>query len=414
MPHVQIESEIGPLQTVIVHRPGHEVELMHPQSAHDVLFDDILFLPRAAAEHDQFTATLRQFADVLEVETLLCEVLDRPDARAELLDALCTLYGCPSLRLPLAELPSDQLARQVLIGTPARLGPLASFLRADRFALPPMPNFYFTRDAAMCVYGRVLTGAMNSRARRGEACVMRTLFRYHPALASDGFYVDGADAHPPELTIEGGDLLVLRDDLLLVGQSERTSVAGIDALVEQLAEEEKQRWVIVQEIPRARPYIHFDMVFTLLDRDLCMIHEPVIRGPATQAPLLIEVGGGRTPRVSRHPDLLALLAELGMPLTTVVTGGSEPLRQAREQWHKGTNFFAMAPGKIVGYTRNEGTERALVEHGFRLVRGEAVQAGEEDLTGPGRVAVLVQGTELSRGGGGCRCMTLPVRRAPVG
>ncbi|MGH2541613.1 MAG: arginine deiminase family protein [Ardenticatenaceae bacterium] len=412
MNNVQVSSEIGRLERVIIHRPGPEVELMTPESAKEVLYDDIIYLPRAAEEHDQLAATLRQFAEVHELVDLLTDVLGNVAARRELIEEMCELYACAHLVSSLLDLDSSELAHRLLVGTPGRYSPhtLAGFLAEEPYALPPMYNLYFTRDAAMCVGDRVIVGAMSDRTRRGEALLMKKLFQHHPALQPAGFYFDGAAPHSPQVSVEGGDVLVLREDLLIIGHSERTSVAGIDVLLQRFAQAGQIRYVIVQEIPKERAFIHFDMVFTMVDRDLCVIHEPVVRGPLSKRPILLELAGEAPPRIERHNDLLSLLAELGLPLTPILTGGSDPLFQAREQWHKATNFFAMAPGKLIGYTRNERTADQLAEHGFRIVHGRNVLSGDVRLTSPGRIAVMMEGAELSRGGGGCRCMTLPVRR----
>ncbi len=415
MSNVQVNSEIGSLQKVIIHRPGAEVELMSPQSAQASLYDDIIYLARAQEEHDQLAAALSHFGEVYELATLLVDILEQPSTRAALLAQLCEMYGCPHLLPSLLDLSSERLAAQLILGTPERPGPhtLTAFLQREHFLLPPMHNLYFTRDAAMCVNDRVIIGAMANQARRGEALLMKTLFQSHPLLQPTALYFDGSAPHAAAVTVEGGDVFALRDDLLLIGLSERTSAAGIDVLLERFAEAGKVRYVAIQPIPQARAYIHLDMVFTMIDRDLCVIYEPVILGPDHQRPLLVELQRGAPPRIERYDNLLALLADVGLPLTPVLTGGQNPTLQAREQWHKGTNFFAMAPGKIISYTRNERTSEELAQHGFRLVRGEEVATGEVELCAPGRVAVMMQGAELSRGGGGCRCMTLPVRRAAV-
>lgn len=413
MTNVWIDSEIGTLEKVIIHRPGREVELMSPQTASDSLFDDIISVPKAQKEHDQLAAALAQFGEVCELETLLAETLEIEEARRQVVGGLCQGFGCPELMPELLELPGAALAERLVLGTPSQPTALANVLADDAYALPPMFNLYFTRDAAMCVHDRVVVGAMANRTRWPESLVLRAIFCHHHALRPAGLTLDGS-VQPARATIEGGDVLVLREDLILVGQGERTSVAGIDALVRALAEQGRTRHVIVQEIPKARPFIHFDMVFTLLDHDLCMIYEPVIRGPLARRPILIELEAGQPPRIERRDDLLGLLGELGMPLTPILTGGSVPLHQTREQWQKGTNLFAMAPGKVIGYARNEWSYRELEAHGFRVVAGEEVLAGRAELTGPGRVAVAMEGAELSRGGGGCRCMTLPVRRRTGG
>jgi arginine deiminase len=273
-----------------------------------------------------------------------------------------------------------------------------------------MYNLYFTRDSAACVGERVIIGAMANRSRWGETVVMREMFLHHPALTGAGVWFDGSAPPSFAVTVEGGDVHPIREDVVIIGCGERTSAAGIEMLVGRFAEEGVIRHVVVQPIPKERAYIHLDMVFTQIDRELCMVHAPVMCGRERQEPWLYTLAPGQAPRLARYSSFFVLMKELGMPLEPVLTGGEDPLEQAREQWQKGTNFFTMAPGKIIGYSRNEASYRALEAVGFRIVAGEDVAAGKVDLTEPGRIAVAMEGPELSRGGGGCRCMTLPIRR----
>lgn len=415
MTRVRINSEIGALETIIVHRPGPEVELMGPEEAAEALYDDIIYLNGAAREHDQMVAALRQFATVYTLETLLVETLEIDAARETILDGMCSFYGAPPrLRGELGTMESGELARQLIVGTPMPRHTLGSFLHPMPYALPPLYNLYFMRDAAMCINERMVIGAMVNRARWGEALILRAIVDHHPAISAAGYYLDGTRVDTPGVSIEGGDVQVLREDLVLIGMGERTSQTGIDLLLQGFDQVGKIRHVVVQPMPRARAYIHLDLVFTMIDRELCVIHEPVILGPDAIPPIHIELRGDQPPRIRRGDNLLALLRELDLPLDHVVTGGCSPLQQAREQWHKGTNFFALAPGKIIGYARNEYTCRELEQRGFASVAGQDVLDGRVDLGSYDRVVVAMEGAELSRGGGGCRCMTLPIRRADLG
>lgn len=414
MTRVRISSEIGALESIIVHRPGPEVELMGPEEAAEALYDDIIYLNGAAREHDQMVAALRQFATVYPLETLLVETLEIPEARETILAGMVRLYDAPQLRGALDDLAGDTLAHQLIVGTPMPRHTLGTFLHPMPYALPPLYNLYFMRDAAMCVNERVVIGAMVNRARWGEALILRAIIDHHPAISAAGYYLDGTRVDTPGVSIEGGDVQVLREDLVLIGMGERTSQAGIDLLLEGFNEVGKIRHVVVQPMPRARAYIHLDLVFTMIDRELCVIHEPVILGPDAIPPIHIELRGDQPPKIRRGDNLLALLRDLDLPLEHVVTGGCSPLQQAREQWHKGTNFFALAPGKIIGYARNEYTCRELEQHGFASVAGRDVLEGTVDLHAFDRVVVAMEGAELSRGGGGCRCMTMPIRRRDVG
>lgn len=409
---IHVNSEIGRLQRVIIHTPGPEVDAMSPDTMQASLYDDIFYRLRATEEHRQLAATLGQFADVLTVERLVAETLEIAEARRAVLQGLTTLYGCEHLLPTLDEMPSDRLATQLIVGTKLDPSPSTVAGRLDRHAyiMPPMHNLFFTRDAAMCINDHVIIGAMAKAERRGEALLMRLLFTHHPLLRNAGFFLDGTAPHPPSVSVEGGDVFPLREDLVLIGCGERTSAAAIDYLIDRFAESERIRHVVVQPMPLNRAYIHLDLAFTMIDHGLCMIHEPVITGPYRHRPLVVTLDGDQR-LVRDYDNLLEALNAVDLPLETVITGGEDPLWQAREQWHKGTNFFAMAPGKIISYGRNERTAEQLSAHGFALVSGNDVAEGRVDLTAPGRVAVMMSGAELARGGGGCRCMTLPVLRA---
>jgi arginine deiminase len=407
---VRITSEVGWLEAVIVHPPGAEVGLMSPQSANAALYDDIIHPPRAAEQHAQMVAALRQFGEVHFLIDLLRDTLAINVARTAMIQRLCLGFGVPHLVPHLLELSPDDLVTQLMLGTRHNEGSLAAALDSSAFALPPMFNLYFTRDTAMCVGNQVVIAAMTNRSRWGETVLMREIFRHHPALSGSGMWFDGSTPPSFAVTVEGGDVHVLREDVVVIGCGERTSPAGIEMLVNKFAESGTIRHVVVQPIPVQRAYIHFDMVFTQIDHDLCVIHEPVIRGSERMDTWLYTLAPNQSPRLTHHRDFLSTLADLDIVLETVNTGGDEPLSQVREQWQKGTNFFTLAPGKVIGYARNEATYRALENHGFRVVSGQDVVAGNVDLTQEGRIAVAIEGSELSRGGGGCRCMTLPIRR----
>jgi arginine deiminase len=241
---------------------------------------------------------------------------------------------------------------------------------------------------------------------------MRAVFRHPPQLAGPLCF-DGTQIDDPAVSLEGGDVQMLREDLLVIGHSERTSVAGIDRLATALAARGKVRDVIVVILPHSRAAIHLDMVFTMIDHELCVVYEPLIVNEPRCRAIRLSLEGGHVVRIHDHDGLLDALAAVGLPLEPVSCGGDDPVRQEREQWSSGANFFTFAPGKIIGYGRNAATFEALGRRGFRLVDADAVASGEIDLSEPGRVAVAMSGAESSRGGGGCRCMTLPVLREPV-
>lgn len=412
---IRLDSEIGALNTVVVHTPGQELENMTPATAAEVLYDDILNLPLALGEHQQLKGVLEQVAQVVEFRDLLADVLEREKVRRGLIEELCQLFQCPELIAELDALEPKRLARQLIEGTDKRVDSLEKFLAASRYAIPPLPNTFFTRDATMCVNHKVIIGSMAYKARTAEALLLKSIFKHHPRIDSGGFYFDGTANPDSEVTIEGGDLLVIREDLIVIGYSERTSVAGIDRLMRSIASQGPVTDFVVVEIPKTRATIHLDMIFTMVDRDACVVFPPLITGTQRCRAFHCRFEGGAEggARIREHRGVLEALESLDVKLTPIACGGEDAFNQEREQWASGANFFAFGPGRILGYKHNVHTIESLNRAGFEIVDAEDLLAGRTVLPESGRVAVGITGAELSRGGGGCRCMTMPLSRKPV-
>jgi len=410
---ISLNSEIGALETVVVHTPGREMENMTPATAAEVLYDDILNLPLALTEHNQLKGVLDQVATVIEFHDLLTEVLGRERVRRALIEELTQLFGCPEVFADLVEMEAGKLAKQLVHGTPKRPDSLEKYLHPSRYAIPPLPNTFFTRDATMCVNDRVVIGSMAYRARAAEALLLKAVFKYHPRLQGGGFYFDGTANPDSEVTIEGGDLLVIREDLVVIGYSERTSVAGIDRLMRAIASQGPVTDFIVVEIPKTRATIHLDMIFTMVDRDKCVVFPPLITGTQRCRAFHCRFGKGDGARIEEYPDVLSALRAQGIDLTSIACGGSDSFHQEREQWASGANFFAFGPGRILGYKHNIHTLEALSAADFDVVDAGDLLSGNALLPDSGSVVVSIGGAELSRGGGGCRCMTMPLARSAV-
>jgi len=410
---INMDSEIGALNAVMVHRPGREIENMTPASAAEVLYDDILNLQLAEREHDQLTGVLRRVADVYEFEDLLSDALADESMKEMLIDDLVNLYGCEELAQELKDIQGAELAAQFFQGTPMRKDSLEKFLNPLRHAIPPLPNAFFTRDAVMAVNESVIIGSMAFKARFAEALLLKAIFKYHPRIRSDGFYFDGTTSTSEKITIEGGDLLVLRDDLIMIGYSERTTARGIDTLMRAIAGKGGVQNFVVMEIPKSRATIHLDMIFTMVDRDSCVVFPPLITGLHRCRAFHVHYEQRQVKRIVEYPGVLEALRTQGLDLKPISCGGNNELRQEREQWSSGANFFAMAPGHIMGFEHNQATAEELSSSGFRIVTADQV-ISEDVFLEPGQpTLVTMHGSELSRGGGGCRCMTMPLNRNPV-
>jgi len=416
---IGVHSEIGKLRKVFLHSPGQEVELMTPRNASELLYNDIIYYKNIVAGHAQLKSVLSLVSTVLEVSECLEEVLEISQAREQLLDQILAFQGCPELKTELQLFSSSDLVQTLLTGVTLKRNSLESWLSSKTFSLVPLPNMYFMRDTSMVVGNRVIASRMASSVRYAESLIMRTIYEYHPELKGHGLLLDAAYGEvDPKFTIEGGDILVISEDLLLVGISERTTPKAVDALVNSLirarAEDGNQEPfnVLCVILPRERSTIHLDMIFTVANKEQAVVYSPYVLGRERARVVRIRVKPDGDKKFKEVEDLILGLRSVGVRMDPIPCGGDEPLHQQREQWNSGANLFSFAPGKVISYI-HEHTLRACESAGFKIMSAKDVIKHPTLLQSNYPLIVTVEGSELSRGGGGPRCMTCPVLRDSV-
>ena len=403
---IQVNSEIGKLKTVLLKRPGKELENLVPDYLDGLLFDDIPFLKVAQQEHDHFAQVLQdEGIEVLYLEKLAAQSIEDSNVREQFIDDVLaesrkTILGHEKeIKKLFSTLSNQALINKIMAGVRKEEIQLESTHLVEYmddkypFYLDPMPNLYFTRDPQASIGRGMTVNRMFWRARRRESIFISYILKHHPRFKDENIPL-WVDRDCP-FNIEGGDELVLSKDVLAIGISERTSAQAIERLARRIFKDSLSTFkkVVAIEIPTSRTFMHLDTVCTMIDYDKFTTHSAILKSEGNMNIFIIEYDDkAEDIKIQRSGHLKQTLEKVldVDEITLIPTGNGDIIDGAREQWNDGSNTLCIRPGVVVTYDRNYVSNQLLREHGIKVIE--------------------IPGSELVRGRGGPRCMSQPLIR----
>ncbi|HEX5143603.1 MAG TPA: arginine deiminase [Mycobacterium sp.] len=396
-------SEVGALRSVILHRPGAELQRLTPRNSDSLLFDGLPWVARAQQEHDDFAALLRsRGVEVLLLSDLLVEALRSGAAR---MHGISAAVDSRRLGLPLAQelssylrsLDVEPLAHVLMAGMtftelPFSGGEVSLVRRMHHggdFVIDPLPNLLFTRDSSFWVGPRVAITSLALGARIRETSLTDLIYAHHPRFLGVRRAYESRSA-----PVEGGDVLLLAPGVVAVGVGERTTPAGAEALARSLFDDDLAHTVLAVPIAQERAQMHLDTVCTMVDVDAAVMYPNIVDSLSAFTIRRVDDGPGGGIAISEEAPFVTAAADaMGLAKLRVIATGLDPVTAEREQWDDGNNTLALAPGVVVAYERNAETNARLEDSGIKVLR--------------------ISASELGTGRGGPRCMSCPVARDPL-